>query len=780
MALSRISRSLPISALLLAPIVGASLLLPGAAVASADGSAQPGDSAVSAEAGTAADQSAGAATGQEQGTTTGTAAGEGSNSEGGSASQAGSGDGAGTGAGNSSDADDDDLFGSGSGTGASSGAGTGSSGSSDADDDDLFGGGSSSGSTDSDGGSNSGGAGTEDEDEELGPENPTTPPPAAPNIDPGFTPVDSPEHKVWLGEFSGGLGAAIARGTCDVTGDGKPDIISGNVSRSEWKYDRYYWQNPNHGWVQNVTGAVQIIPGGTPGAALSAANSTTIIGPRQTQEEGVDATIGLAVACLGDTNGDGVDDLAVGSHTMGRVWVINGGDKLAEVDLSNLTAAQGFVVKLPEFGAPAVHISRVGDVNGDGLADLSVVHSNLRLVTGAAQDQGAAYIVAGDRTGAEVDLSNPLEENPRLIARVLTPAGHVASSFTPVGDVNGDKQQDYVLADYSYAPSTNLVAGRAWLLTGVKAGSRVDLSGAFEGSTIDVALTTESRRLSIGNSVAAAGDVDGDSFGDFVIGYDGGSAANVGRGGVALISGSDKLPATITIRPDATVAAAGAPVKLITGAAAGDGFGYAVDVLVGEKGAGLVAVGAERAAGGDGRTYVFPLSAFSAPVRSVSELADVAVTHAAPGAKSRSGRSVAFVGGLLDGPTLAIGGDAVIHDPAGDEGWAHAAHVMALRVTLPQAAAPADPSPQPSIEPTVQPSQDASQEPSVAPTVHASTAAPTGAPSAAASTKPAGDKAAKPAGKGQLAKTGLTVSPLLAAGLLLAGAAVLGVRRRVR
>lgn len=46
---------------------------------------------------------------------------------------------------------------------------------------------------------------------------------------------------------------------------------------------------------------------------------------RKTQDPAADAAIGLSVACIGDANGDGVDDLAFNSHTMGRVWVIYGG-----------------------------------------------------------------------------------------------------------------------------------------------------------------------------------------------------------------------------------------------------------------------------------------------------------------------------------------------------------------------------------------------------------------------------------------------------------------------
>lgn len=645
--------------------------------------------------------------------------------------------------------DDEDLGGSGNTSGTESGTGTGGD----------NGTGSDTGST----------SGSDEEESTTGPDKPTTPPPAAPDIPAGVETVDSAERKVWLGEFSSSFGTVLARGACDVTGDGKPDVISGNLTRSEWKYDPYYWDSPNKGWVSNVTGAVQIVPGGTPGAALTKDNSITIVGPRDTGEEGVDATIGLSVACLGDTNGDGVDDLAVGSHTMGRAWVLNGGPGLASVDLTALTPAQGFTVKLPAFGAPAAHLAPAGDVNGDGLADLAVVHTNLRPITGAAKDQGVAYVVAGARAGQDVDLTDPLAENARVIARVVTPLDHLATSFTAVGDVNKDGRTDFVLTDYSHSRQENFVHGRAWLLTGVKPGARIDLGQTFEGAVIE-AVGTTSLRLGIGNSVAPAGDVDGDGFGDFVIGFDGGNLMNVGRGGVALVHGNASVSAQVRISPEGQLddVASALRVNIVRGAAAGDGFGYAVDVLPGAKGTGLVAVGAQGTEGGNGRSYVFPLSAFNAPVRGIADLGAEATVLESPGAKSRSGRSVAFVGSLLGGPTLAVGGDGVIHDDlGGDEGWAHAAHVMAVKVKQPA------PAPDPQTPGQSSGSEGgATPQPTVKPTAKPTAPAP-------AATQAAPAAQAKKGGK-QLAKTGLGASPALAAALTAGGLALLALHRRNR
>ncbi|PTK34498.1 hypothetical protein BUZ45_11715, partial [Staphylococcus hominis] len=127
------------------------------------------------------------------------------------------------------------------------------------------------------------------------------------------------------------------------TGDRVPDIVTASPVRSEWKFDVHYEAStPTHGWLLNVTGQVQIIPGGTAGSALPDSSVITILGPKATEDPAVDAAVGLSVACIGDANGDGIDDIAVNSHTMGRVWVLFGGSTLPYVDLNHLDPRHGY------------------------------------------------------------------------------------------------------------------------------------------------------------------------------------------------------------------------------------------------------------------------------------------------------------------------------------------------------------------------------------------------------------------------------------------------------
>ncbi|QWW19638.1 FG-GAP repeat protein [Schaalia sp. 19OD2882] len=513
---------------------------------------------------------------------------------------------------------------------------------------------------------------------------PKVPAPPTPKAEPGLVPIDTVEKKSWLGEFTSGLGGALAHGRCDVTGDGKDDIVSGNVVRSEWKYDPFYSESTDtKGWVFNVTGQIEIIPGGTPGKILESGDTIRINGPKETSDPAVDATIGLSVACLGDVNADGVDDIAFGSHTMARVWVLFGGTHLSEVDLNSLDPAHGWFVDLPSKGSGGFQVTRIGDVDGDGLAELGFIVSNATYAAGReGESQGSAFVVKGKKDGAPVDLKDLDREDPAILTRIDTPSGHTMNAFAAVGDVNGDGTGDYVVSDFQHFDSEYRVPGKAWVVYG---SDRRRITAGQDG--VGHALTMPfdaSHRLGAGNSIAPVGDVDGDGTGDFVIGFDGGALIHTTPGGVALVHGERNLVGTrvedVVISP--LVPGDSSPrVSILTGPkdAAASGFGYGVDALVQEGASPLLVIGAPGLNDRSGAAFLVSVDQFLTGARSVDEVKTERIDSSGP--MARFGRAVAFVGEVLGAPTVAVGGDGVIDDAAKDvQGYAHTAHIMAWRV----------------------------------------------------------------------------------------------------
>ncbi|MCP4306559.1 MAG: hypothetical protein GY788_17155, partial [bacterium] len=135
-------------------------------------------------------------------------------------------------------------------------------------------------------------------------------------------------------------------------------------------------------------------------------------------DEGSDRA-GYIVSSAGDVNGDGFDDLIIGAPLgddggsfAGEAYVVFGTDAgfgtpdLASrqvIDLTNLSAAQGFIIQGDEGSDRAGwSVSSAGDVNGDGFDDLIV---GAPFGDDGGTYAGEAYVVFGGASPVNVDLT---------------------------------------------------------------------------------------------------------------------------------------------------------------------------------------------------------------------------------------------------------------------------------------------------------------------------------------------------------------------------------------
>ena len=133
------------------------------------------------------------------------------------------------------------------------------------------------------------------------------------------------------------------------------------------------------------------------------------------QGDVADGGAGRSVSSAGDFNGDGFDDLIVSApygDDSGEAYVVFGSGSgfgtdvggRQVIDLTSLSAAQGFVIKGDEAADQAgVSVSSAGDFNGDGFDDL---------IVGAYGDDGGsaggeAYVVFGTGSGFGTMDSSP-------------------------------------------------------------------------------------------------------------------------------------------------------------------------------------------------------------------------------------------------------------------------------------------------------------------------------------------------------------------------------------
>ncbi len=167
----------------------------------------------------------------------------------------------------------------------------------------------------------------------------------------------------------------------DINHDGIDDLIVGAVGA-------------------NTNGAAYVIYGKL-GGYVGSLNLTTLTTAQGFAISGGASFFraGIAVAGVGDVNGDHIDDIAVGSLGVsttqpGTVSVIYGmAGTRGAVALNSLTDAEGFTVNGPSsysFGTTGFGLAAAGDVNQDGFADII-----LGAPGATTADAGAAYVIYG-------------------------------------------------------------------------------------------------------------------------------------------------------------------------------------------------------------------------------------------------------------------------------------------------------------------------------------------------------------------------------------------------
>jgi hypothetical protein len=336
----------------------------------------------------------------------------------------------------------------------------------------------------------------------------------------------------------------------------------------------------------------------------------------QTLEGGVD--FGRALGA-GDFNGDGRDDLAIGtphatvgseSHA-GVVSVVYGGGGSALSGTGAQTIAQGAdgMAGAPEsldfFGESLA----VGDFDGDGFEDLAIGVPEEDI--GDVVNVGAVHVVPGSEDGLLTDQSQIFYPGASGVAG--DGEGNWFGYALTAGDLNNDGKDDLVVGiplkvvDGTFGGMIHVFFGSSSLIT---------TTGDFQLSqnSSGIAGSVES-----GDSFGwtlATGDFNGDSYSDIAVGNpseDVGSAS--GAGSINIIFGSASGPTSTgnyVLHKDSSG---------VTGTASlGDSFGYAlssgdynndgwadlavssIETVNGEPGAGAVYVFLGANAGPSGST----------------------------------------------------------------------------------------------------------------------------------------------------------------------------------
>jgi hypothetical protein len=315
------------------------------------------------------------------------------------------------------------------------------------------------------------------------------------------------------------FGRAVS-GIGDVNGDGYDDFIvgaSGNGAGGPDAGRAYVYsgltgtrlylftgeeENDNLGW--SVSGAGDVNGDGTPDFIIGTRNAggtgkayvySGADGSELYTFVGADAgdNLGWGVNDAGDVDGDGYDDVIVGAPSAiplaqpGKAYVFSGFDG---------SVIHEFNGEAPEdvFGRS---VCGIGDVDGDGHADVAVAAANN---DAGGNNAGRVYVYSGD-------------DGSLLYTLTGERRGHnFGFEIAGVGDVNDDGIPDLAVG----APGAD--AGRVYVFEGHTGNLIYVANGEIPGDEF-------------GRSVAGCGDLNGDHIPDVIVGARGNDIAgnNAGR-----------------------------------------------------------------------------------------------------------------------------------------------------------------------------------------------------------------------------------------------------------
>jgi hypothetical protein len=228
---------------------------------------------------------------------------------------------------------------------------------------------------------------------------------------------------------------------------------------------------------------------------------------------------GHTAASLGDLDGDGVADIAVGApndddggNNRGGVWILflnfDGTVKQHQKISDTEGGFTGILDNIDGFGNS---VAGIGDFDGDGIGDIAV---GAFLDDDGGSDRGAVWILFLNSDGT-VKSHHKISDTEGGFTGTLADNDHFGISVAGLDDLDGDSVSDLVVGAWGDDDGGN-GRGAVWVLLlnndgTVKSHQKIsDTEGGFNGTLDDLDY--------FGESVDKIEDLDGDGIQDMVVG----------------------------------------------------------------------------------------------------------------------------------------------------------------------------------------------------------------------------------------------------------------------
>ncbi len=404
-------------------------------------------------------------------------------------------------------------------------------------------------------------------------------------------------------------------------------------------------------------------------------NDLTASGPDLSNSD----NFGQSLANIGDLNGDGILDIAVGAYyddaggtSRGAIYVMlmnRDGIISRTIEINNLTANGPDLSNSDNFG---ISIANIGDLNNDGILDIAVGASD---DDAGGTNKGAIHVMLMNSNGT---VSRTIEIND-LTANgpVLFDGDAFGISIANIGDLNNDGVLDIAVgASGDDAGGTSRGAIHVMLMN-----SNGTVSNTIEINNLTANGPDLSNSDNFGQSLANIGDLNGDTVLDIAVGASGDDAGGTSRGAIHVMLMNSNGTVSSTTKIDSNTS--NGPVLSNS-----DHFGRSIanigdlnndgvlDIAVG-------AIGDDAGGTNKGAIHVMLMNSNRSVLKTI-EINDLTANGPVLSNSDNFGRSIANIGDLDNDGTLDIAVGAYYDDTGGtDRGAIHVLFMNSVDTTLP-------------------------------------------------------------------------------------------------